>query len=210
MDDAETDVSAAPAENGRLLALSDGVFAIAATLLVFNIEAPATSEHLRDDVLAQGPRILGYLISFLLVATFWMVHHRLYQRLRGHDAALLWMNLLYLLTIAFLPFPAAILGRYGDHQFAAVFYALSMAAASGFSALMWVYVLRRPALLVRPLSGPERWEALARALITPLIFLLSVAVSFRSVTAAEFSWVAVIGVRFALAVCRRRATDTGA
>lgn len=119
----------------RILNLSDGVFAIALTLLVLNIEVPEVpadlaAEELPGELLALWPKFLSYVISFVVIIFYWMAHHSIFGLIRDHDRALLWLNSLFLMCVAFLPFPTALIGEYGDQQLVVVIYAGSLAVTS--------------------------------------------------------------------------------
>src|SRR5215813_10137818 len=99
---------------GRILALSDGVFAIAITLLIIAIGIPATTSDagLPEALLGLWPRYLAYVLSFLVIARFWVTHHLAFRLIARYDATLVWLNLLLLMLVAFLPFPTAVLGEH--------------------------------------------------------------------------------------------------
>jgi hypothetical protein len=92
---------------GRILALSDGVFAIAITLLVIQIALPATAgaADLPSALLRLWPRYLAYALSFLVIARFWVSHHLAFRLITRYDSTLVWLNLVLLMFVAFLPFP---------------------------------------------------------------------------------------------------------
>ena len=99
-------------ETGRVEAFSDGVFAIAITLLVLEIHiAPADYDHLWHALLHEWPAYLAYVTSFLTVGSVWIAHHELFTRLRFVDPVLLRLNLMLLLFAAFLPFPTGVLAE---------------------------------------------------------------------------------------------------
>jgi uncharacterized membrane protein len=99
-------------DTGRVEAFSDGVFAIAITLLVLEIKiAPADFEHLRKALVHEWPAYLAYVTSFLTVGSVWIAHHNLFSRLRFIDPTLLRLNLLLLMATAFLPFPTSVLAE---------------------------------------------------------------------------------------------------
>jgi uncharacterized membrane protein len=111
----------------RLAFFSDAVFAIAMTLLVIDVKLPRV-HHLSDGALAQAlvdllPTYVGFLSSFLVIARFWAAHHELFGMLDRSDGRLLWSNLFLLLTIAFLPFPTAVLSEYVQLRVGMCFYA---------------------------------------------------------------------------------------
>jgi uncharacterized membrane protein len=142
----------------RILALSDGVFAIALTLLVLNIEVPEipedlVAEELPGTLLDLWPKFLSYLLSFVVIIFYWMAHHSIFGLIKDHDWALVWLNSLFLMCVAFLPFPTALLGGYGYQQLVVVIYAGSLAITRLLLSLVWWYVSGRPHLA--NINGPE-------------------------------------------------------
>jgi uncharacterized membrane protein len=120
---------------GRLDAFSDGVFAIAITLLVLDLGVPPGSgEHLLDSILHQWPSLLAYVTSFLTIGVIWLQHSAITGTLRAADATLYRLNLLVLLLASFLPFPTKLVAEFvGDRdpeRVAVVFYGLTMLALS--------------------------------------------------------------------------------
>ena len=178
---------------GRILALSDGVFAIAITLLIIAIAIPATTSDagLSGALLRLWPRYLAYVLSFLVIARFWVTHHLAFQLIARYDATLVWLNLLLLLLVAFLPFPTAVLGEHIGSPAAAVLYAISVGLAGVASAAYWWYASGRGNLL-RPDVGRARVRALrARGLSGPVFFGLSLPIAAFAPYAAEVRWVLV-------------------
>ena len=118
---------------GRTLALSDGIFAIAMTLLAFQIQPPDLQgnevHHLASALGALGNRYFVYVLTFAVIGTMWLAHHRIFRHVRRADEALMSLNILFLMAIAVLPFPSAVMGRYGDQRAAVVLYASSMIVA---------------------------------------------------------------------------------
>jgi uncharacterized membrane protein len=147
-------------DKGRVEIFSDGVFAIAITLLVLDITVePSDFNDLRHALLHEWPAYLAYVTSFLTVGSVWIAHHNLFSRLRFIDPTLLRLNLLLLMTAAFLPFPTSVLARALHHggtaeRTAVVFY--------GGAALLIELVLRaaqryaasRPELQMEPSAEP--------------------------------------------------------
>jgi uncharacterized membrane protein len=194
----------------RLVFFSDAVFAIVITLLVLPLTAEitvtrgaATARHLSTT----WPHVHTFVITFLVIGQFWIGHHRLYDRLRRYDQGLLWLNLFCLLAVAFMPFPAALLGAgspAGD-RFTVVFYAASMTVISASLTAMWIYAAGRG--LVDPsLDRRQVSEFTLRAVLTSAIFALSIAAAFLGLLAAVTVWVALLPVARALAVRRYRAS----
>ncbi len=198
----------------RLVLFSDAVFAIVITLLVLpltaEVELPTDSAEAAAAVADLWPRIVTFVIGFLVVGQFWIAHHGTFGLLRSYDRGLLWLNLVGLLTVAFMPFPTAVLGAAElDDRFPAMFYAASMAVASAVLTLTWLYALRRG--LVDPAAGPAvRHAHTVRGVATASILALSVAVAAIGLWAAMLCWLLVIpATRVLLTRRQQRVASTG-
>ena len=101
-------------ETARLEAFSDGIFAIAATLLIIEVHVPGTehAETLGDELLRSWPSYLGYLTSFLTIGVMWINHHYVFELIDKVDGTMLLLNTVLLLLIAFVPFPTAVLAQF--------------------------------------------------------------------------------------------------
>jgi uncharacterized membrane protein len=181
------------ADLGRLRSFSDGVLAIAITLLVLNLDVPNLSgrriAELPQALLELTPDVLAYALGFAVIGRFWIIHHRMFLVLRAADGKLMALNLVFLGLAAMMPFTSELLGRYGDQSAAAILYAAVIALASIFSWTMMRYALRHN--LVKPeerqASGPF---GTTRGLAIPAVFLLSIPVALFNPYAAEGMWIA--------------------
>ncbi len=175
---------------GRVLALSDGVFAIALTVLVLEIALPAgtTAGKLGRALRDLGPKYFAYVLTFFTIGTMWFIHRLAFRRIVRTNSTLLILNLLLLMAVAFLPFPTAVLGEFGGNATASVFYACSMVVASVLSSGIWWYV-SGPRGLLDPATDPE-WIRLGRlrALVGPGVFLVSIPVAAFAPYAAVALW----------------------
>ena len=139
-------------DRGRTEAFSDGVFAVAITLLVLNFHTP--EGNLRSGLLHMWPSLLAYAVSFLTVGIMWMNHHAMFRHVVRVDRPLQLLNLVLLMAVVLVPFPTDMLGqllghelRGGDTATGAFFYGLVMIAmAAGFSGV-WFYAVLRPGVL---------------------------------------------------------------
>ena len=131
----------------RLGAFSDGVFAIAITLLALEIRFP----ELEADVVAQQfpsllaaalPSTFAFVFSFAFIGVYWVAHHRTFLFIERGDTGLLWLNLLFLLCIAFLPVPSALVMRYPQQPVVMTFYLACITFVS-LSQLLWRYASHR-------------------------------------------------------------------
>lgn len=101
----------------RLESFSDAVFAVAITLLVLSIDLPpekVSDARLWSEIVRLWPDFFAYMLSFVIVGSFWVAHHRFFSILKKHDTALVWLNLLFLMLIVFIPFPTQLLSEYGE------------------------------------------------------------------------------------------------
>ena len=128
---------------GRLASLSDGVFAVALTLLILDIKPPETdSAHLVRTLVSTASRFGIFALSFAIVAYHWVVHHLIFALLRAADRGLIWSNLLFLFTVVVLPLSAALLGRYPTAPPALMLYGANVACCSGTLTIVWWYMLQ--------------------------------------------------------------------
>src|SRR6266487_2888595 len=102
----------------RIEAFSDGVFAVAITLLVLNLQVPqlASANELVPKLSELWPKLLSYALSFVIVGIYWVAHHNTFHYIKQSDRNLLWLNILLLMCIVFLPFPTALLGQYPEQR----------------------------------------------------------------------------------------------
>jgi uncharacterized membrane protein len=178
----------------RTVALSDGVFAIALTLLVLNITAPvlASDQHnlLGHQLLDNEHRdqYISYAIGFAVIAFLWTRHHAFFRGVDHIDTRLTVLNLVYLGFVAFMPFPTRVLGLYSDQPAAVVMYAATAVAVSLLAGATRVHAARAGLLSE---AGRRQVEQREHWLIVPAVFLLSIPIAFASTTAALWSWLLV-------------------
>ncbi|MBD1862393.1 MULTISPECIES: TMEM175 family protein [Trichocoleus] len=131
----------------RFEAFSDGIFAIAMTLLVIEIKVPdlsqATASTAIDALIHAGPHILSYITSFLVIGVLWLNHHALFHLLKRVDRIVLTINLILLMCIAFIPFPTALIGEYGKLQPIVMSYGLTLSFTGIVYNALWFYVVRQ-------------------------------------------------------------------
>ena len=182
-------------EFARIVAFTDGVFAIAITVLVLSLDVPPdlTGSDLHDQLVDAWRQLFAYFLSFAVIGRFWIAHHQVFSILHDFDRRLMALNLVYLSLIVLIPFPTELLGEYGGETDSVVLYA----AVVGTAALLGWGLLR--AALRFGLVEPE-----ARATIGPtssgmlrpaLVFYASIPVALLSPVAGQLVWLAMIGGR---------------
>ncbi len=144
----------------RLLFFADGVYAIAVTLLAVEQVLPEAAADLHGQDLLRSlleiwPRVLAFLTSFLFIANFWVGHNMLFYRVRRFDGGLMWLALLQLLCIAFLPFPTSVIGEHVGDVVAQQFYLASLLVTGLVMWALWWYMSSGRRLLVDPDLSPR-------------------------------------------------------
>src|SRR5208283_2025049 len=168
----------------RMAAISDGVFAVALTLLILDVRPPESdASGLVYALVAVVPQLAFFALSFAIVAYYWIVHHLIFASLRGVTLGLMWVNLAFLFTVVVLPFSTAVLGRYPLGSPALALYGVNLAACTSTLAVAW-YVADRMRLIEQLEPGQRRYIVLRFA--TQAGFsLLGVAFAFA------FPWLAL-------------------
>lgn len=193
----------------RIEALSDGLLAIVLTLLVLQFEVPDVDpDALPAALAAQEALLFSYVLSFAVVGLYWVVHHNVFRYITDHDRALLWLNLLFLLSISFLPYPTEVLGSYGT-RIAWTLYAANFVLVGVSLTAVWAYAARADYLDDRIDDRAARLITL-RGLIAPAVFALSIGVAAVSLTLAFFVPLLIVPLQGAWARHYARTTGSAA
>jgi uncharacterized membrane protein len=169
----------------RLEAFSDGVFAIAITLLIIEVRPPDSApDELAGDLVSIWPSYAAYGVSFVIIGIIWVNHHQVFAGITAVDRPLLFLNLVLLLTVAFLPFPTALLGEYirdGDNaHIAAAVYGANMTLIGLAFIVVWSYLARVPSLLAPEIGAEGARRARRAAMIGPVAYGLTIPLAFVS------------------------------
>jgi len=141
-------------EKSRLEAFSDGVFAIVITLLILDIRFPDVEySQFKATLVSVVPRILAYVMSFIIIGLYWVTHHNSMHAMKKTDRGFLWLNILLLLCVSFIPFPTSLLGRYPYQAGPIIFYGLTLITCNAVGYVMLVYVHYRPHLATPEFSA---------------------------------------------------------
>jgi len=184
----------AEVETARLETFSDGVFAIAITLLVLLFDVPDVSggQSLGHVLEHQWPSYASYVVSFVTIGIIWVNHHTLFRHIVRVDRVFLFINVLFLMCVAFLPYPTSVVARYvrsDDATAAAVMYGISLTATAIFFNVLWQYAARGYRLLAA--DADRREVAGITRSYWPGAFLYATAtgVAFLSATASVVLYV---------------------
>ncbi len=179
-----------------MLAFSDGLFAIAMTLLVVGIAVPKLTDgdnvgDLADALNDLIPSFVSFFISFAVIGRYWLAHHEFIGRLRAMDNGLIGLNLVYLGFIAFLPFPTALLGNFFENPLSVASYAVAVGVVSGMEVVLFRHAHRRGLMAERMPEDVYRF-GVAASLAPVLFFALSIPLAFVHTGFAVASWYLVI------------------
>jgi uncharacterized membrane protein len=182
--------------NDRLTFFSDGVFAITITLLVLEIKVPEIAENLVATELTKElghlvPKIFSHIVSFIVLGIYWIGHHNMFMHIKRHDHVMLWLNTLFLMCIASVPFPTALIGHYPNQQISVVAYAGTLVITGVVLQLIWWYATTHR--LIDENTDPAFIGFVHRYIrIAPLLYGLSILVSFFNLALAKFIFVIVV------------------
>jgi uncharacterized membrane protein len=167
---------------GRLESLTDGIFATVMTVLVLSLSIPtiinANNSVVTSYVLGLGPIIISYVLSFLILGVFWYRHHIMFHFIERIDNTLLWLNMLFLLTIGFVPFSTELIGRFWTEEISTIIYGSNLIATGVTMQGIWQYAVRKN--LVVPDVINERIMSNVNRFLSggPILYLLAVLISF--------------------------------
>ncbi|HXR17087.1 MAG TPA: TMEM175 family protein [Terriglobales bacterium] len=170
-------------ETARIEAFSDGVFAIAITLLILEIKIPvASGGDLSRQLLRQWPSYFAFVVSFAFIGIMWINHHRLFTHIRRSNNTLLFLNLLLLLGVTAVPFPTAVLAQHlggSDQRAAAILYHGTYFVIAVFFNILWRYASRN--LLGKDADAGATGTISAQYAVGPLLYLACIALAWVNV-----------------------------
>lgn len=183
----------------RITLFSDGVIAIAITLLVLDIHLPdvplGSGSALRDALVDLGPKYFAYVLSFLVVGSFWIGHLQKFRLIRRYDAGLIWLNLLFLMTIGFVPFASSVLARHAGATGEA-FYDGTMLVAGLLSAATWLYASSGDRLIDADLDPALRRRSLLAPVKIAVVFALALILTIAAPHFSRWVWLLLVPAAF--------------
>ena len=166
----------------RIGAFSDGVFAVAITLLVLAIAVPAlkgspTNADLWHSLSSVWSHFLAYVLSFLIIGAFWYRHHDLFDYIERADPMLVWLNLFFLMIIAFIPYATSLLGRYGDLSLGVAIYGATMVVTSVLTLSLCLYATKGRRLVAHDFDYEFTYDFTVRYVSMIIVFLISIGIA---------------------------------
>lgn len=185
-------------DTNRVFNFSDGVFAFAATLLVLKIDLPnlspneINSARLSVELFNLWPSYFANIISFLIIAYYWLTHHAIFSLIKKLDPIIVWLNVTFLIFLSFIPFPVDLFGDYSNSDVIVAFYCFSIALVGLILGIIWLYALHKPGLVDSNLTQRQTLYYSCRFLLAPLVFAVSIPLTFIDPLIAKISWFFVI------------------
>lgn len=181
----------------RMINFSDAVFAFAATLLVLKIDLPVLSGSALNTEVATAigslwPQYLANIISFLVIGYYWLCHHGIFGMLSRFNSVIVWMNLVFLIFLSFIPFPVDLYGEYMYEPMVVVFYSGALALVGYMLVVMWVYATHNFRLISRNLGRRQVEYYTARLLVAPFVFTFAIPLVYIHPVIAQTSWLLVV------------------
>jgi uncharacterized membrane protein len=192
---ADTDDTSIPGID-RLLALTDGVVAIALTLLVLQLQVPASTMLANDNSARElwhaldvdVGELTSYLVSFVIIAQFWLVHHRAMRNMRGHSEGLAWRNFGFLLALTLMPFTSDLIGRFGSNALAITLFALNLAFLTLSTQWIMLYAFSHDLVEEKHRSPHDELSARLRSGLVLVIIAISIVFAWTASADARYVW----------------------
>lgn len=175
----------------RINAFSDGVFAVAITLLVLSIAVPAikgahTNASLWRSLSAVWGHFFAYVLSFLIIGAFWYRHHDLFDHLQRGDSLMVRLNTMLLMAIVFVPYATSLIGRYGDISLAVAIYGVTMAVTCILMESLCLYATKGRRLVGEDFDYEFAYQFTTRYVSVALVFLASAGLAFINASAGLY------------------------
>jgi uncharacterized membrane protein len=188
----------------RVELLTDGIFAVVMTLLVLDISVPQISSHDAIDSAAVGtellnglfdlwPKLLSFGISFIILAIYWLAHHRQFYYIKHVNRTLIWINFMFLMATCLLPFSASLLGEYSQQQISIFIFGANSIMMASLLCIQWWYALSHYSTLVHENLDPIiKTTSLRRLLFGIVVYLVAIGISFVDVRLCIYFFAATL------------------
>jgi uncharacterized membrane protein len=181
----------------HVISFSDAIFAFSITFMAISIQLPNLPENLNQAQVIQsiteemGPRFTIYVISFFIIAIFWISYHQVFNHIAGSHSIIIWLNLVFLFFITIIPFAVDIQVDYSSYQAIFILYALVLTAAGSLLTLIWLHAMKNR-LIDTSVSNTEIQNILLESSLSPSVFIISILVSVINLQVAYYFWLVII------------------
>jgi uncharacterized membrane protein len=187
----------------HLVSFSDAIFAFSITFMAVTIQIPDLPENLTQAQVIQnligelGPRFAIYVISFFVIAAYWISYHQIFNHIAGSHVVILWLNLLFLFFITIIPFAVDLQIDYGLYQVIFILYALVLTAAGASLTLIWLHAMKGR-LIDKTMNQTDIQSILLESIVLPSVFVISIFVSIVDLEIAYYFWMVIIPAKVVL------------
>ena len=183
----------------HVISFSDAVFAFAITLMALSIDIPdlpsnLTQAELLDKLYDLFPQFESYIISFAVIALFWVSYHQVFNHIKGSHIVMVYLNLLFLLLITLLSLSTSLVINYGDYHIPYVIYSFIVILTSSLLTLIWWHATKDKLLIDKNLHPLYIKGVMLTLLSIPLVFTVSIFISFINLDIAEIFWLVMVPI----------------
>lgn len=181
----------------HVISFSDAVFAFAITLMAISIDIPdlptnLTQSQLVDKLYEMYPQVESYLISFAVIAIFWISYHQVFNHIMGSPIQMVYLNLLFLMLITLLSLSTSLIINYDSYQIPYIIYCTIVIMTSSLLVVIWWYATRDRKLINKNIHPLFVKGVMVNLLSIPILFSLSIFVSFIDLNIAHYIWLGIV------------------
>jgi uncharacterized membrane protein len=187
----------------HIVSFSDAIFAFAITLMTLFVDIPdlptnLTQSELLDELYALYPQFESYVISFAVIAIFWVSYHQVFNPIKGSPIIMVYLNLIFLLLITLLSLSTSLVINYDTYQISYVIYNFIVIMTSLLLALIWWYATKNRHLVDKNLDSLVIKGVLINLISIPIVFTISIIISFVNLDIAQYFWLLIAPLNITL------------
>jgi uncharacterized membrane protein len=187
----------------HVVSFSDAIFAFAITLMTLFVDIPdlptnLTRSELLDKLYALYPQFESYVISFTVIAIFWISYHQVFNPIKGSHIIMVYLNLIFLLLITLLSLATSLVINYDTYQISYIIYNFIVIMTSLLLALIWWYATKNKHLVDKNLDSLVIKGVLINLISIPIVFTISIIISFVNLDIAQYFWLVIVPINIAL------------
>jgi uncharacterized membrane protein len=187
----------------HVIAFGDAIFAFAITLMTISIDIPDLPPNLTESELLSRlyelyPQVESYIISFAVIAIFWISYHQVFNYIRRSHISMVYLNLLFLLLITFLSITTSLVINYGSYQIPYIIFSVVVIMTGSLLALIWWYATKDYRLVDKNINPLFVRGLMVNLLLVPFIFAISILVSFFNQDIAQYFWLIIVPLNIAV------------
>ena len=187
----------------HIISFGDAIFAFAITLMTLSIDIPdlptdLTESQLISTLYDMYPKVESYIISFAVIAIFWISYHQVFNFITKSHISVAYLNLLFLLLVTFLSITTSLVIEYASYQISYVIYCVVVIMTSFLLALIWWYATKNYRLVDKDIHPRLVRGMMANLLLVPVVFAISILVSFFDLDIAQYFWLIIVPLNIAV------------